>query len=129
MHLFQLEIITINFHAFYITNNGTLLCVVTMTLIRQEKIENIFFLKQHICFLKKMNINHFYQKCTRQPKFRQSGLHYRFCSAPVQNVYYLMLKELVEIQNSLITFQDHDEGRGLLGFMFLQSGFSGAGRW
>ena len=37
MHLFQLEIITINFHAFYITKNGTLLCDVTMTLIRQEK--------------------------------------------------------------------------------------------
>ena len=62
MHLFQLKIITINFHAFYITKNGTLLCDVTMTLIRQEKIGNIFFLKQHIYFLKKMNINHFYQK-------------------------------------------------------------------
>ena len=62
MHLFQLGIITINFHAFYITENGTLLCDFTMTLIRQEKIGNIFFLKQHICFLKKMNINHFYPK-------------------------------------------------------------------
>ena len=62
MHLFQLEIITINFHAFYFTKNGTLPCDVTMTLIRQEKIGNIFFLKQHICFLKKMNINHFYPK-------------------------------------------------------------------
>ena len=39
-----------------------LLCDVTMTLIRQEKIGNIFFLNQHICFLKKMNINHFYPK-------------------------------------------------------------------
>ena len=39
-----------------------LLCDVTMTLIRQEKIGNIFFLKQHICFLKKMNMNHFYPK-------------------------------------------------------------------
>ena len=39
-----------------------LLCDVTMTLMRQEKIGNIFFLKQHICFLKKMNINHFYPK-------------------------------------------------------------------
>ena len=62
MHLFQLEIITINFHAFYFMKNGTLLCDVTMTLIRQEKIGNIFFLKQHICFLKKMNVNHFYPK-------------------------------------------------------------------
>ena len=62
MHLFQLEIITINFHAFYFTKNYTLLCDVTMTLIRHEKIGNIFFLKQHICFLKKMNINHFYPK-------------------------------------------------------------------
>ena len=62
MHLFQLEVIAIDFHAFYITKSGTLLCDVTMTLIRQEKIGNIFFLKQHICFLKKMNINHFYPK-------------------------------------------------------------------
>ena len=62
MHLFQLEIIIINFHPFYIMKNGTLLCDVTMTLIRQEKNGNIFFLKQHICFLKKMNINHFYPK-------------------------------------------------------------------
>ena len=62
MHLCQLEIITINFHAVYIMKNGTSLCDVTMTLIRQEKIGNIFFLKQHICFLKKMNINHFYPK-------------------------------------------------------------------
>ena len=37
MHLFRLEIITISFHAFYITKNGTLLCDVTMTLIRQGK--------------------------------------------------------------------------------------------
>ena len=62
MHLCQLEIITIIFHAFYIMKNGTLLCDVTMTLTRQEKIGNILFLKQHICFLKKMNINHFYPK-------------------------------------------------------------------
>ena len=39
MHLFQLEIITVNFHAFYITKNSTLLCDATMTLIRQDKIE------------------------------------------------------------------------------------------
>ena len=62
MHLFQQEIITINFHAFYITHIGALLCDVTMTLIRQEKNGNIFFLKQQICFLKKMSINHFYPK-------------------------------------------------------------------
>ena len=37
MHLFQLEIITISFHAFYFVENGTLLCDVTLTLIRQEK--------------------------------------------------------------------------------------------
>ena len=62
MHLCQLEMITINVYAFYIMENDTLLCDVTMTLMRQEKIGNIFFLKQHICFLKKMNINHFYPK-------------------------------------------------------------------
>ena len=54
--------ITTNIHAFYIMKNGTLLCDVTMTLIRQQKIGNIFFLKQHVSFLKKMNINHFYPK-------------------------------------------------------------------
>ena len=35
----------------YITKKGMLLCDVTMTLVRQEKIGNIFFLEQHICFL------------------------------------------------------------------------------
>ena len=62
MHLCQLEIITIIFHAFYIMKNGTLLCDVIMTLLQQEQYGNIFFLKQHICFRKKMNINHFYPK-------------------------------------------------------------------
>ena len=62
MHLFQLEIITINFHAFHITKNSTLLCDVTVTLIRQDKIGNIIFLKQHICFLKNIYINYFYSK-------------------------------------------------------------------
>ena len=36
--------------------NGTLLCDVTVMLIRQEKTGNLFFL------FKKMNINHFYSK-------------------------------------------------------------------
>ena len=62
MHLFQLEIITIHFHAFYITKNGTLLCDITTTLIRQEKNRKTFFLNQRIYFLKKMNSNHFYPK-------------------------------------------------------------------
>ena len=62
MHLCQLEIITTNCHEFYIMENGTLLCDVTMTLIRQEKNGNTFFLKHHLCFLKKMNINHSYPK-------------------------------------------------------------------
>ena len=62
MHLLQLEIITINFHAFYITKMVRYFRDVTMKLIRQEKIGNIFFLKQHIYFLKKMNMNHFLSK-------------------------------------------------------------------
>ena len=80
MHLFQLEIIRINFHAFYITKNGTLLCDITMTLIRLEKIGNIFFLKQHVCFLTKINIHHFYPKMhtaaqisTKQPALGRRG--------------------------------------------------------
>ena len=60
MHLFQLEIITLSVFMHFISRNGTLLCDVTMTLIRQDKIGNIFFRKQHKCFLKKININHFY---------------------------------------------------------------------
>ena len=35
---------------------GTSLCDVTMTLKRQEKIGNIFFLKQDIFFYKKMYV-------------------------------------------------------------------------
>ena len=34
-----------DFRAFYIMKNGALFCDVTVTLIRQEKIGNIFFLK------------------------------------------------------------------------------------
>ena len=43
-----MESSTISFHTFYVTKNGMLLCEVTMTLIRQEKNGNIFFLEQHI---------------------------------------------------------------------------------
>ena len=92
MHLFQLEIITINFHAFYITKNGTLLCDVTMALIRQEKNGNIFFLKQHICFLKKININHFYPKMhtaaqisTKRPALKSPTCSYIFHSSRDNN--------------------------------------------
>ena len=62
-----------------------LLCDVTMTLIRQEKIGNIFFLKQHICFLKKMNINHFYPEMhtglTKRPALitHCGSLQYQYC--------------------------------------------------
>ena len=56
--------------------NVTLLCDVTVMLIRLEKIGNILFLKQHIRFLKKMNINHFYQKMHTAAKISTSGLHY-----------------------------------------------------
>ena len=48
MHLFQLGIITISCHAFYFTENGTLLCDVNVTLILQGKMGNFFFLEQHI---------------------------------------------------------------------------------
>ena len=41
---------------------GTPLCDATMTLKQQEKIVNIFFLKQNIFFYKKMYVYHFYQK-------------------------------------------------------------------
>ena len=40
---------------------GTPLCDATMTLKQQEKIVNIFFLKQNIFFYKKMYVYHFYQ--------------------------------------------------------------------
>ena len=41
---------------------GTSFCDVTVTLILQEKIGNIVFLKMHIFFWLKININHFYPK-------------------------------------------------------------------
>ena len=44
-----------------------------MTLKRQEKIGNIFFLKQDTFFYTKMYVWHFYQKI---PTGLHSGLHY-----------------------------------------------------
>ena len=52
---------------------GTSLCDVTMTSKRQEKIGNIFFLKQDTFFYKKMYVWHFYPKI---PTGLHSGLHY-----------------------------------------------------
>ena len=73
-----------------------LLCDVSMTLIRQEKIGNIFFLKQRICFLKKMNINHFYPEMhtglTERPALivRNLDLYYVCCYISyVQSYMYL----------------------------------------
>ena len=51
---------------------GTPLCDVTMTLKRQEKIGNIFFLKQDTFLYKKMYVWHFYPKI---PTGLHSGLH------------------------------------------------------
>ena len=51
---------------------GTLLCDVTVTLKRQRKIVNIFFLKQNTFFYKKMYVWHFYQKMHTE---LHSGLH------------------------------------------------------
>ena len=41
---------------------GSPLCDATLTLKQQEKIVNIFFVKQNIFFYKKMYVYHFYQK-------------------------------------------------------------------
>ena len=49
-----------------------------MTLKRQEKIGNIFFLKQDTFFNKKMYVWHFYPKI---PTGLHSGLHYLFGAA------------------------------------------------
>ena len=54
---------------------GTPLCDVTVTLKRQRKIVNIFFLKQDTFFYKKMYVWHFYQKMHTE---LHSGLHYTF---------------------------------------------------
>ena len=53
---------------------GTSLCDVTVTLKRQRKIVNIFFLKQDTFFDKKMYVWHFYQKMHTE---LHSGLHYK----------------------------------------------------
>ena len=54
---------------------GTSLCDVTVTLKRQRKIVNIFFLKQNTFFYKKMYVWHFYQKMHTE---LHSGLHYKY---------------------------------------------------
>ena len=59
------EFITLHFQALNKLKMGTSLCDVTVTLKRQRKIVNIFFLKQNTFFYKKMYVWHFYQKCTR----------------------------------------------------------------
>ena len=53
---------------------GTSLCDVTVTLKRQRKNVNIFFLKQDTFFYKKMYVWHFYQKMHTE---LHSGLHYK----------------------------------------------------
>ena len=57
-----LEFITLHFHALNNLKIGTSLCDVTVTLKRQRKIVNIFFLKQNTFFYKKMYVWRFYQK-------------------------------------------------------------------
>ena len=52
----QLEFIVLNFQALNKPKIGTSLCDVTMTLQWQEKIGNIFFLKQDTFFYKKMYV-------------------------------------------------------------------------
>ena len=56
------EFITLHFQALNKLKIGTSLCDVTVTLKRQRKIVNIFFLKQNTFFYKKMYVWHFYQK-------------------------------------------------------------------
>ena len=52
---------------------GTSLCDVTVTLKRQGKIVNIFFLNQDTFCYKKIYVWHFYQKMHTE---LHSGLHY-----------------------------------------------------
>ena len=68
-----LQFITLHFQALNKLKMGTPLCEVTMTLKRQGKIVNIFFLKQDLFFYKKMYVWHFYQKMHTE---LHSGLHY-----------------------------------------------------
>ena len=67
------EFITLHFQALNKLKMGTSLCDVTVTLKRQRKIVNIFFLKQNTFFYKKMYVWHFYQKMHTE---LHSGLHY-----------------------------------------------------
>ena len=68
----KLEFIVLNFQALNKPKMGTSLCDVTMTSKRQEKIGNIFLLKQDTFSYKKMYVWHFYPKI---PTGLHSGLH------------------------------------------------------
>ena len=59
------EFITLHFQALNKLKVGTPLCDVTVTLKRQRKIVNIFFLKQNTFFYKKLMFDTFTKKCTR----------------------------------------------------------------
>ena len=66
------KFITLHFQALNKLKMGTSLCGVTVTLKRQRKIVNIFFLKQITFYYKKMYVWHFYQKMHTE---LHSGLH------------------------------------------------------
>ena len=77
MHLFKLEMIAINFNAFYTTINPTYLN-------STRKCGNIFFLKRHIILLKKRKINQSYPEMHTGGQISTSGLHLnRRCCTPL----------------------------------------------
>ena len=76
---------------------GTSLCDVTVTLKRQGKIVNIFFLNQDTYFYKKIYVWHFYQKMHTE---LHSGLHYM-----VHTIACVMLKQqFFEIETNTQNF-------------------------
>ena len=99
--------------------NGTLLCDVTMTLIRQDKMETSFFLKQHICFLKKMNINHFYPKMhtaaqisTKRPDRSKAVLLLWFLTVTCSWCLYLYFGSAIMLVTYFVNFRFWEQDVG-----------------
>ena len=81
------EFTTLHFQTLNKLKMGTSLCDVTVTLKRQRKIVNIFFLKQNTFFYKKIYVWHFYQKMHTE---LHSGLHYYPILYNFSSIYLLL---------------------------------------
>ena len=81
---------------------GISLCDVIMMLKQQEKIGNVFFLKQNAFFYMKMYVWHFYPKCTRDYNvaftiriLHAFARHYSNIKIPIKHGFLMHLHLLV----------------------------------